>query len=83
LDKKRLVDALLDRLRHRCISINIDGPSLRSPEVHASALPGESVLLAQCGSIAVVAQQKIRVWEHTHDAHRPQGERRGRGGPCT
>jgi DNA replication protein DnaC len=31
-DKKHLVDALLDRLRHRCISISIDGPSLRSPE---------------------------------------------------
>src|SRR6516165_1003079 len=39
--KKHLVDALLDRLRHRCITINIDGPSLRSPEVHASASPGE------------------------------------------
>jgi DNA replication protein DnaC len=40
-EKKHLVDALLDRLRHRCISINIDGPSLRSPEVQASALPGQ------------------------------------------
>jgi len=30
-DKKHLVDALLDRLRHRCINISIDGPSLRSP----------------------------------------------------
>ena len=39
--KKHLVDALLDRLRHRCISINIDGPSLRSPEVQGSASPGE------------------------------------------
>ena len=39
--KKHLVDALLDRLRHRCITINIDGPSLRSPEseVGASASP--------------------------------------------
>jgi DNA replication protein DnaC len=40
-EKKHLVDALLDRLRHRCITINIDGPSLRSPEseVGASASP--------------------------------------------
>ena len=38
-EKKHLVDALLDRLRHRCIAINIDGPSLRSPEVSASASP--------------------------------------------
>jgi len=31
-DKKPLVDALLDRLHHHCITIRIDGPSLRSPE---------------------------------------------------
>jgi hypothetical protein len=30
--KKSLVDALLDRLQHHCITIRIDGPSLRSPE---------------------------------------------------
>ena len=29
---KALVDALIDRLQHRCITIRIDGPSLRSPE---------------------------------------------------
>jgi DNA replication protein DnaC len=29
--KKSLVDALLDRLKHRCITIKIDGPSLRAP----------------------------------------------------
>ena len=29
---KALVDALLDRLQHHCITIRIDGPSLRSPE---------------------------------------------------
>jgi hypothetical protein len=28
---KPLVDALLDRLRHHCITIHIDGPSLREP----------------------------------------------------
>jgi len=30
--KKPLVDALLDRLKHRCITIRIDGPSLRVPQ---------------------------------------------------
>lgn len=39
-EKKHLVDALLDRLQHRCITININGPSLRSPEEGASASPG-------------------------------------------
>jgi DNA replication protein DnaC len=39
--KKHLVDALLDRLRHRCITISIDGPSLRNPEADASASPGQ------------------------------------------
>jgi DNA replication protein DnaC len=29
--QKSLVDALLDRLRHRCITLHIDGPSLRTP----------------------------------------------------
>ena len=28
---KTLVDALLDRLKHRCITITINGPSLRNP----------------------------------------------------
>lgn len=28
---KALVDALLDRLQHRCVTITIDGPSLRKP----------------------------------------------------
>lgn len=30
--RKELVDALLDRLRHHCITICIDGPSLRTPD---------------------------------------------------
>jgi len=30
---KALVDALLDRLQHRCITIRIDGPSLRTPQL--------------------------------------------------
>ena len=29
---KSLVDALLDRLQHHCITIRIDGPSLRVPD---------------------------------------------------
>lgn len=29
--RKTLVDALIDRLQHRCITIKIDGPSLRTP----------------------------------------------------
>jgi DNA replication protein DnaC len=36
-DKKPLVDALLDRLQHHCITIRIDGPSLRSPESPATS----------------------------------------------
>ena len=36
-DKKSLVDALLDRLQHHCITIRIDGPSLRSPEPSATS----------------------------------------------
>jgi DNA replication protein DnaC len=31
-EKKPLVDALLDRLKHHCITIRIKGPSLRTPE---------------------------------------------------
>jgi DNA replication protein DnaC len=30
--RKPLVDALLDRLRHHCITVRIDGPSLRVPD---------------------------------------------------
>jgi DNA replication protein DnaC len=32
---KALVEALLDRLQHRCITIRIDGPSLRTPAPHS------------------------------------------------
>ncbi len=32
---KHMVDALLDRLRHHCITIRIDGPSLREPDQNA------------------------------------------------
>ncbi len=30
--RKSLVDALLDRLQHHCITIQLDGPSLRTPD---------------------------------------------------
>lgn len=33
LGNKAMVAALLDRLRHRCHTIRIDGPSLREPEI--------------------------------------------------
>ncbi len=36
-DNKPLVDALLDRLQHHCITIRIDGPSLRAPAATAEA----------------------------------------------
>jgi len=38
-DKKPLVDALIDRLQHHCITIRIDGPSLRSPDCSAAPPP--------------------------------------------
>jgi DNA replication protein DnaC len=36
--RKTLVDALLDRLKHHCITIRINGPSLRVPS-NAKAKP--------------------------------------------
>jgi len=30
--RKSLVDAMLDRLKHHCVTITIDGPSLRAPD---------------------------------------------------
>jgi len=42
--RKSLVDALLDRLKHRCITIKIKGPSLRTPsQKNATDPPPESV----------------------------------------
>lgn len=32
LGQKQMVNALLDRLRHRCVTVRIDGNSLRTPE---------------------------------------------------
>ncbi len=37
--RKPLVDALLDRLQHHCITIRIDGPSLRVPENDPASAP--------------------------------------------
>jgi len=34
LGNNKMVEALLSRLRHRCHTIHIDGPSLRTPEIH-------------------------------------------------
>ena len=33
LGQKEMVGALLDRLRHHCVTLRIDGPSLRTPDV--------------------------------------------------
>jgi len=38
-ERRHLVDALLYRLRQRCITISIDGPSLCSPPMQATASP--------------------------------------------
>ena len=38
-NNKPLVDALLDRLRHQCITIRINGPSLRDPASSPGAEP--------------------------------------------
>jgi DNA replication protein DnaC len=35
--RKSLVDAMLDRLQHHCITIQIDGPSLRAPAPSAAS----------------------------------------------
>ncbi len=39
--KKPLVDALLDRLQHRCITIRLAGPSLRTPDPASAAVPAD------------------------------------------
>lgn len=36
LGNKKMVEALLDRLRHRCHTITIEGPSLRTPSAPAA-----------------------------------------------
>jgi hypothetical protein len=42
-DNKPLVDALLDRLQHHCITIRIDGPSLRASTAgQATAAPASA-----------------------------------------
>jgi DNA replication protein DnaC len=51
--KKSLVDALLDRLQHHCITIRIDGPSLRSPEPPPPASPASNHPPDQAGPAAV------------------------------
>ena len=39
--RKSLVDALLDRLKHHCITLEIDGPSLRAPAVSPKEKPSK------------------------------------------
>jgi DNA replication protein DnaC len=41
--KKSLVDAMLDRLQHHCITIRITGPSLRSPDPPPPARPATNL----------------------------------------
>ncbi|MHB1750524.1 MAG: IS21-like element helper ATPase IstB [Acidithiobacillus sp.] len=48
---KALVDALLDRLQHRCITIRIDGPSLRTPERPASVSADRAPKSSRRGSV--------------------------------
>jgi DNA replication protein DnaC len=55
--KKSLVDALLDRLQHHCITIRIDGPSLRSPEPAPPVRPASDNSPGQ--SAAAVKRPKV------------------------
>jgi DNA replication protein DnaC len=55
---KPLVDALLDRLRHQCITIRIDGPSLREPAPEASPLPAKSTSSTNAASRAKKSSDK-------------------------
>lgn len=55
--KKSLVDALLDRLQHHCITIRIDGPSLRSPEPAPPVRPASGNSPGQ--SAAAVKRPKV------------------------
>jgi DNA replication protein DnaC len=55
-DNKPLVDALLDRLQHHCITIRIDGPSLRAPETtEALASPPASPAIKRTAKPPVLA----------------------------
>ena len=54
-DKKSLVDALLDRLQHHCITIRIDGPSLRSPETPAPSAANQPRRAAKQTPLVTVA----------------------------
>lgn len=48
-DNKPLVDALLDRLQHHCITIRIDGPSLRASTTGDAPAPPTSAQQAKRG----------------------------------
>jgi len=49
--KKSLVDALLDRLQHHCITIRIDGPSLRSPQPAPPVRPASDNSFGQAAAV--------------------------------
>ena len=50
--KKPLVDALLDRLQHHCITIRITGPSLRSPDPPPPVRPATNLPPGQAAAAA-------------------------------
>ena len=56
---KPLVDALLDRLRHQCITIRIDGPSLREPMPEPESGPPSTT-----GTTSVPVAQRARKPPH-------------------
>jgi DNA replication protein DnaC len=46
-NNKPLVDALLDRLQHHCVTIHIEGPSLRTPQQPAAPSPPAAATAAR------------------------------------
>jgi DNA replication protein DnaC len=49
--KKSLVDAMLDRLQHHCITIRITGPSLRSPDPPPPVRPATNLAPGQAAAV--------------------------------
>lgn len=67
--KKPLVDALLDRLQHHCITIRIDGPSLRSPEPAppvrpaSDNSPGQAAAVKRPKALPYTTPKRVRPME--------------------
>jgi len=61
-DKKPLVDALLDRLQHHCITIHIRGPSLRTPDPPPA--PARTAAKPSSGSAAQGSVAKASTRNH-------------------